>query len=106
MNLKQFEEFVEKHGVFDWDGNGALPLSDLVVQRARRLLEYNPYGLLPGNMEAEPYGTITMTWGDDHLWIDIEVHEDYEELFIGGLVGERIMVFGARAVLSPFNEGA
>jgi predicted DNA-binding antitoxin AbrB/MazE fold protein len=82
----------------DWDGYGALAVSQDVLVNGRRFLETLPQDLPAPSIGAEPDGALTMEWHcSERRTLSISVSSG-EELHFAGLFGSN-RVYGTEAFL-------
>jgi len=60
--LDNLRLLAEECGVDDWDGHGAPPLTEAVIDMSQRILESLPPSLPDPDLGAEPDGHITLEW--------------------------------------------
>ena len=87
----------------DWDGYGALAVSQDVLLNGRRFLESLPPDLPAPSIGAEPDGALTMEWQcSERRTLSISVSSG-EELHFAGLFGSN-RVYGTEAFLGQIPK--
>lgn len=94
--FRTLNDIFDTHRQSDWDGYGALPISQEAYLEARRLLEVLPNDIFAPEISADPRGAISFEWHKGPNWIFTLTAKGNGLLVYAGLMGKDNRAYGTQ----------
>jgi hypothetical protein len=94
--FRMLKDIFDTHRQSDWDGYGALPISQDAYLEARRLLQALPDDILVPEISPDPRGGISFEWYKGPNWVFTLTVKGTGVLVYAGLMGKDNRAYGTQ----------